>query len=111
MISLVLFLIFLITLSEAIAQYCLRCARNHTCTKKKCIGLIVLGMVAYCVVGVLLYKVYSFENLGVTNLIWSCMSIIVAFVVGKFFFTEQIKKHDVIAIFLAILAIIFASLN
>ena len=111
MIYVVLLLIFLITLSEAIAQYCIRCARNHSCTKAKCIGLIFLGMLAYCIVGVLLYKVYSFENLGVTNLIWSCMSIIVAFIVGKFFFTEKIKKHDIIAICLAILAIIFASMN
>ncbi len=111
MINIVILLIFLITLSEAIAQYCLRCARNQMCTNSKCIGLIVLGMLAYCTVGVLLYKVYSFENLGVTNLIWSCMSIIVAFIVGKFFFSEQIKKHDVIAICLAILAIIFASIN
>ena len=111
MIYIVLFLIFLITLSEAIAQYCIRCARNKLCTKKKCIALFIGGMVAYCVVGVLLYKVYSFENLGVTNLVWSCMSIIVAFIVGKFFFTEKIKKHDVIAISLAIFAIIFASIN
>ena len=111
MINIVIQLIFLITLSEAIAQYCLRSAHNQTCINNKCIGLVILGMLAYCTVGILLYKVYSFENIGVTNLIWSCLSIIAAFVVGKFFFNEQIKKHDVIAFFLAISAIIFASLN
>ncbi len=111
MIYVALLLIFLITLSEAIAQYCIRCARNHTCTKTRCITLIGIGMLCYCIVGFLLYKVYSFEELGVTNLIWSCMSIIIAFIVGKMFFSERIKIHDIIAITLAIIAIIFASMK
>lgn len=111
MLNIVFYLILLITLSEAIAQYCLRCARDMKEMNSTCFFLIFIGILSYSIVAILLYKVYTYENLGITNLIWSCTSIIVAFTVGKFIFDENITKNNMFAIFFAFLAIYFANQN
>ena len=115
MLTIVFYLILLITISEAIAQYCLRCARdkvvNEHCNLQSCFYLIFFGIISYCMVALLLFKVYSYESLGLTNLIWSCTSIVVAFIVGKILFQEEITKSSLFAIIFAMLAIYFANQN
>lgn len=104
--NITLFLILLICLSEAIAQTCLRSAR--TFESKECTRLIVVGFVFYVMVAWLLYKTYGASEMGHTNLIWSCLSIIIAFVIGKVFFDEKLSRDVIIAIIFAIGAIYFA---
>lgn len=101
-------LIFLITLSEAIAQSCLKQARADSIN---CNYLIGIGLVAYAFVAILLFKTYKFEDLGHTNLVWSCFSIIVAFVVGTVFFREVVNGFAILAIALACAAIACAHLS
>ena len=109
MISAALLIIFLITISEAIAQTCLRKA-NRT-NGNKCGTLVITGMIAYATVAYLLFRVYTFSNLGHTNLVWSCLSIIVAFAMGSFFFRETINGFAVLSIAFAIAAIACAHLS
>ena len=101
-------LIFLITLSEAVAQSCLKRARTDS---SNCNVLIGIGLVAYVVVAILLFKTYKFEDLGHTNLMWSCLSIMVAFIVGAVFFHEVINGFAVLSIALACAAIACAHLS
>ena len=101
-------LIFLITLSEAIAQSCLKQARADT---SHCNELIGVGLVAYFIVAILLFKTYRFEDLGHTNLVWSCLSIIVAFLVGTIFFHEVVNGFAILSIALACAAIACAHLS
>jgi len=103
-------LIFLITLSEAIAQTCLKKA-NRTPHGPECNRLIVIGMVAYVIVAWLLFNTYNFSNLGHTNLVWSCLSIIIAFLTGWLFFKESVNKFAVLSIGLACGAIVSAHLS
>ncbi len=101
-------LIFLITLSEAIAQSCLKRARADSAN---CNSLIGVGLVAYIIVAILLFKTYKFEDLGHTNLVWSCLSIIVAFIVGAVFFHEVVNGFAILSIALACAAIACAHLS
>ncbi len=103
-------LIFLITLSEAIAQTCLKKA-NGTPHGPECNKLIVIGMVAYMLVAWLLFNTYKFTNLGHTNLVWSCLSIVVAFLMGWLFFNEAVNGFAVLSIGLACAAIACAHLS
>jgi multidrug transporter EmrE-like cation transporter len=101
-------LIFLITLSEAIAQSCLKQARADT---SHCNVLIGIGLIAYVVVAILLFKTYKFEDLGHTNLVWSCLSMIVALIVGSVFFNEVVNGFTILSIALACAAIACAHLS
>ncbi len=103
---LTIFLILLICLSEAIAQTCLRSARTYESIK--CRIAIVAGFVFYVAVAWLLYRTYGASEMGHTNLIWSCLSIIIAFVIGNVLFGEKIGKNTLIALIFAMFAIYFA---
>ena len=46
------------------------------------------GIIGYSVVAYLLWRCYDFEEMGHVNLLWSCMSIIIAFFLGVIFFKE-----------------------
>lgn len=105
MIAVLTSLILLVSVSEAIAQFCLRSAidNNQHCNK-----LIAIGLLGYLAVAWLLYKTYKFSNLGHTNLIWSCVSIVIAFAVGVTFFQEKLDNYALVAIVAAFFAIYFA---
>ncbi len=111
MFSAAISLIFLITLSEAIAQTCLKKAKGTPSGSSDCQKLVAIGMVAYVLVAYLLYYTYQFSNLGHTNLIWSCLSIIVAFAMGSMFFNETINGFAILSIAFACAAIACAHLS
>ncbi len=105
MIAVLTSLIILVSVSEAIAQFCLRSAVDNN---KHCHKLILVGLLGYLAVAWLLYKTYKFSNLGHTNLIWSCVSIVIAFAVGVTFFQEKIDNYALVAIIAAFVSIYFA---
>lgn len=86
----------IISLIEVFAQY-------HLKTEN-----IIAGIVFYAIIALILFKAYKYEGLGHMNLVWSCVSIIMAYVVGSLFFGEPTNKYTVIAIIFAMLAILFA---
>jgi multidrug transporter EmrE-like cation transporter len=47
-------------------------------------------------------------GMGHMNLVWSCTSIIICYIISHFVYKESINKYTVIAILLAIAAIYFA---
>lgn len=98
--------VLFICLAEAIAQTCLRSARFSN--KNKCGLMILAGMLFYTLVAWMLYRAYGYSEMGHTNLIWSCLSIVVAFIIGKVLFGERMDQNIVIALFLALAAIYFA---
>ncbi len=95
--------VVLITLTEICAQTCLKMAR----VKKNAL-LLMVGIILYLLVATLLYRCYQFEGMGHTNLVWSCMTIILAMVVGVYLFKEPFNRYNWIAIALALGAIYFA---
>ncbi len=99
-----------ITLFEGAAQGCLRKACDVRDTLM-CKMFIVFGMAAYAAVALLLFHAYQSEALGHVNLVWSCTSIIMAYVIGHFLFREVVNMYSVIAVFFACIAIVFAQLS
>jgi drug/metabolite transporter (DMT)-like permease len=99
----VLWIILAITFVEACAQTSLKSARV-----KKMPHLAPLGIVLYAIVALLLYYLYRYEGLGHVNIVWSCLSIIVAILIGCILFKEPHNKYTYIAIVAAFVAIYFA---
>ncbi len=100
----VLILILLISLVEGFGQYCLRKAK-----KNECRNFLFYGILAYIIVATLLFGVYHQNStVGHTNLIWSCVSIIIAFFVGYAFFSEKINHWTALSLMFAFLSIYFA---
>lgn len=86
----------LISLIEIISQFNL----------KK--GVLIYGILGYTLVATILFYALTFEGLGHMNLIWSSMSIITCYILGKLYFDEPFNRYTIIAITLAIFAIYFA---
>ena len=70
--------------------------------------MILFGIVMYFLVGILLFVSYHYEGLGHINLLWSCLSIIIAILVGYTVFDEPVNYFTWIAFGCALGAIYFA---
>lgn len=90
----------LIALTEIAGQTCLKMARVKNKTYLLTLGILLYAMVAY-----LLYMCYQYEGLGHTNLVWSCITIVLALFVGYHWFKEPFNKYNWIAVVLAFGAI------
>jgi len=99
-------LVVAISFLECYAQYNLKNGRKNKNVNCLFVSAILYGFICY-----LLYLSYQYEGMGHVNLLWSCISIILAYVVGFFIFGEHINKYGKIALVFAILAIYFSHKN
>lgn len=90
-------LILLIVIFESIGQYHIKKSKL-----KGSLTFLLIGMFCYIVVCLLLKKCYAFNGMGITNFIWSVLSIISVLIVGVLAFDENITKIDIIGIMLAV---------
>lgn len=92
-----LMLILLIVLFENFAQYNIK--KNLL---KNNIFFILLAVASYGIVCLLLGKCYEINNagVGITNFIWSILSIISVLIMGYIIFNEKITKYDMYGIVL-----------
>lgn len=67
-----------------------------------------LGILGYICVAYILFQSYHYEGMGHMNLVWSCTSIIVCYLISYVFYKEALNKYTILAIFLAMSAIYFA---
>jgi multidrug transporter EmrE-like cation transporter len=70
---------------------------------------IIFGIFMYLTVIALLFHSYKFHGMAIVNLLWSCLSIIMAIVVGHIVFKETFNHYMTIAVVLAFVAIVFAN--
>ena len=107
--SIIIYAVVLITLFEATAQVCLK---KFEMGKHNTYLYLLSGVALYFIVCGLLCLCYKNKgHLGKVNLMWSCMSMIFVILFGYIFLQEEIKRHDLIAIFFAFLAIYFANID
>ena len=97
-------IVLVIAILEICGQTCIREFR-----KNGSFQYIVFGALLYMVVVVLLFHSYKYHGMGMVNLLWSCLSIILAIAVGYFIFEEKVNKNTGIAVVLAICAVYFAN--
>jgi multidrug transporter EmrE-like cation transporter len=99
-------LVVAIAFVECYAQYNLKKGKkngDHHC--------LIISALMYGIICFLLYTSYQYDGMGHINLMWSCVSIIFAYIVGVIVFDEYINKNGYIAIGFALLAIYFSHKN
>lgn len=97
--------LFISTL-EMCAQTCIKKTCDKTARKLQ----LCIPMALYACIVFILYSSYEYEDMGRMNLIWSCISIIFAFVIGYGVFGEPFNKFTMIAILLAISSVFVANI-
>lgn len=98
--------IFGISICEALAQ---TCVKYYNMSHKLYVFLFALLM--YCCVTYLLYLSYDYKGVGIVNVLWSGMTILVMLAVGIFVFNEEIHLHDWIGIFMIVMGMIIINVN
>jgi multidrug transporter EmrE-like cation transporter len=64
-----------------------------------------VGVVGYIMVSLWLLTSYRYESMGRMNMVWSCVSIITAYVIGFLVFQEYYDHYTICSIVLALGAI------
>lgn len=102
-VTIVLAIVLGISALEACGQACIKKARTQEILFWAIVGgLFYMGVVA------LLFISYKYEGMGHVNLLWSCISIILAISVGYFVFGEPMNQYTWVAFFFAICTVYFA---
>jgi multidrug transporter EmrE-like cation transporter len=99
----VIILAITIAIVEAIAQNLIKSSGNNTDSKT------IFGLSFYIIVGFLLHHAYNKFDLSKVNVIWSCISIVLATTLGYFIYNEHIGWKNILAVVLALGAVYFAS--
>jgi multidrug transporter EmrE-like cation transporter len=94
-------LILLISFSECLGQSCLKTYYNNP-TKDY---LYFLAVIFYSIVCLLLLLSYKYKGMGLVNVLWSGISILVIVSTGILFFNETITNLDKLGILLVIIGI------
>ena len=90
-------LIFSIVFFESVAQYHIKKSKINN----NYIYLLV-AILSYSIVCLLLNKCYEFNGVGMTNFVWSILSIVTMLILGVVVFNENVTKYDIIGICLSI---------
>ena len=92
---------FFIAIVENLAQNVIKSSSDKNSMQ------FIIGLIAYMGVGYLLHYAYHKFPLGKLNVIWSCITIILAMLVGYIFYDEPLNKWNVLGLIFAIMAIYF----
>lgn len=92
----ILFLIILISVAECVGTTCLK--KMYIEPQKYWLFFMAVG--AYILVCLMLFVSYRYETMGLINVLWSGVSILVILGAGMIFFNETITGYDKIGIVL-----------
>lgn len=79
--------------TESCAQYFLK-----KCKTTQRWHFFLIAVFFYALVCLGLYNMYDYKDMGVVNLMWSCLSIISIIMIGVIFFHEEINWFDIMGI-------------
>jgi len=86
-------LLLFIVGTESLAQYCLKqCKLTHKW------HFYLLAVLCYALVCFGLYNMYGYRTMGLVNLLWSCLSIVLIILIGGVFFHEAVTIYDMIGV-------------
>ncbi len=96
-------LIFFVVISESIAQYNIKESLEKQSNLR--FGFAIFAYVFVCL---FLRQIYNNKGaIGITNVIWSILSIVSILIVGIVFFHEKVNNWDLLGIFFAIMGLYF----
>jgi multidrug transporter EmrE-like cation transporter len=81
------------------------CAQNTIKTSDHGTFQFILGLLIYMLVGYILHYAYSKFPMSQINVVWSCVSIIVATLLGYWLYDEPINHWIIFSVLFAILAV------
>lgn len=87
-----LLLVLAISISECLGQSCLK--TYHKSPEKT--HLYIAGVLFYTIVCALLVMSYKYKGMGLINVLWSGLSVLVILSTGVIFFDEGITRMDMI---------------
>ena len=90
--SILLLLIIAIVIFETMAISCVKEYHISNKTCYFCYAVILYGIVCY-----LLHQSFYFTTMGMTNVIWSGLSVFMVTIFGVLFFKERVHMHDILA--------------
>jgi len=96
-------IILLISLFELFGQSALKYLHLHNGYKH----YYLYALMFYALVCLLLLQSYKYKGMGIVNVLWSGLSILVILSVSIIIFGEKITKMDIIGIILIILGMCF----
>ena len=67
--------------------------------------LVVLGLAAYTFTGFCVYKILSYGNLVVLNIIWHLVYFIILFIIGFLIFKEKLNYQKLIALLFGLISL------
>lgn len=97
-----LLIIVLISISECLGQSCLKTLFNEP----KQYHLYFVAVLFYSIVCYLLVLSYTYKGMGLVNVLWSGLSILIILSTGALFFNETITKLDIAGVIFVILGMI-----
>lgn len=97
----IIIIVLCITIIEACAQSCIK--KYHNSSN---FFFFILAILFYTFICYLLTITYKYEDMGIANVLWSGLSIIVILITGVIAFKEIIHYHDIFAIFLILSGIL-----
>lgn len=92
-----------ISIVEQIGQYLLKKSKTNFDY------FYINGIIFYILVAILFHYIYNNYNVNKVNVIWGCISIFLAVILGSLYENEEITINKMIAIFAAMVAIYFIS--
>lgn len=84
--------IILIVIFETMA---ISCVKEYHLSNQ--MGYFMLAIFLYSIVCYLLHQSFYYSSMGLTNVIWSGLSVFLVTLAGVFFFREKIHLHDIFA--------------
>ena len=98
----ILALISLIVITESTAQYHIKKSKATNNWR-----YLLVAVFCYMIICGLLHKCYDYDDMGMTNLIWSVLSIVTIMIVGHLAFKEEINKFDIIGMLCCVIGLYF----
>jgi multidrug transporter EmrE-like cation transporter len=81
------------------------CAQNTLKNTKNSEYKYIIGLIIYALVGYLLHYTYQNFPLSKVNVVWSCLSIIIATMLGYLIYNESMNSLKMLSVVLALGAV------
>lgn len=102
-----LLIIVLISICELIGQSCLKYLNIHDSQYQ----YYLFGVFSYAIVCYLLLQSYNYKGMGMVNVLWSGMSVLVILTASIIMFNEKLSLFDKIGVLLILLGMFLVSID
>ena len=100
--------LFLITFFSIFSQYLFKVIQKNKNNKNNSYNNLYLGLglVMYTLLGYCIYKLLSYGNILILNIIWHLIYFAVLFLMGYLLFQEKINFQKIVALFFGFISLV-----